>query len=277
MIKILVDSTSDCRNNAALYDGVIPITVTMGETSYLDDVNLDADAFYKLLTESKFFPQTAQPSPQQFADVFSQAKENSDEVIYFALSSALSGTYQSAMIAKGLADYDKIHIIDTKTATHGINLLAGYAVTLVKQGKTAEEIVRICEDLKGRVKILAAVDTLEYLHRGGRLSKAAARVGELTKIKPIITVTTEGTVSIIGKALGKASAKQHLLKQLASLSIDKDFPLYSLYTYGTENCLAFEKAMEEKGFPVSDRLQIGASIGAHVGPGAYGVLFVTTK
>ncbi|MBQ2696995.1 MAG: DegV family protein [Clostridia bacterium] len=275
MIKILVDSASDCRNNASLYDGVIPITVTIDETSYLDGVNLDADTFYKLLTESNSFPQTAQPSPQQFADIFSQAKENGDEVIYFALSSALSGTCQSATIAKDLVNYEKIYIIDTKTATHGINLLAGYAATLTKQGKTAEEIVRICENLKGRVKILAAVDTLEFLHRGGRLSKTAATVGELTKIKPIITVTREGTVSVTGKALGKAAARQQVLKQLAALSPDEAFPIYSLYTYGEENCILFEKALTEKGYPLSGRLQVGASIGAHVGPGVYGVLFVS--
>lgn len=274
MIKIMVDSAADCRKNKELYHAVIPITVTIDGKDYLDGVDLDCDTFYSLLTQSEGFPKTAQPSPQQFAEVFQKAKDDGDEVIYFALSSALSGTFQSATIAKTMLEYDKIYLIDTKTATHGINMLAGYAAKLAEQGLSAPEIVQICEDLKGRVKIFAGVDTLEYLHRGGRLSKASATVGELARIKPVITVTPEGAVSAIGKSLGKAGAMQQIIKQIAACEPDENFPICSLFTYGEENCQQLEKNLTAKGYTVADRLQVGASIGAHVGPGVYGVLYI---
>ena len=275
MIKILVDSASDCRNNRSIFHTVVPITVSLGGTEYTDGENLDADTFYRLLAETKEFPKTAQPSPQQFAEVFQQIKDSDDELIYFSISSALSGTFQSATIAKDMVDCDRIHLFDTKTATHAVNFLAGYAVHMANQGATVSEILTTCEDLKGKVKLLAGVDTLEYLYRGGRLTKASAAVGELARVKPIITITSEGTVSMIGKSLGKAGSMQLIAKQLAGFHVDKRFPLYSLYTYGEENCKQLEQTLEEKGYPIAGRLQVGASIGAHVGPGVYGVLFVT--
>ena len=206
MIKIIVDSASDCRNNKELYHAFVPITVTIDEREYTDGVDLDADSFYKLLTEAKDFPKTAQPSPQQFLEIFVKAKEQGDQVIYFAVSAALSGTYQSATIAKEMAEYDCIHMIDSKTASHGTNYLAGYAAHLAKNGHPASEIVSICEKLSDRIKIFAGVDTLEYLYRGGRLSKTSFAVGELAKVKPVITITDEGIVGVAGKSLGKAGA-----------------------------------------------------------------------
>lgn len=275
MIKILVDSASDCRNNVSLYCGCVPINVSIGGKNYADGVGLESDRFYELLMETKEFPKTSQPSPQDFMSHFEQAKTDGEELIYFALSSALSGTYQSALIAKDMVEYDGIYIIDSKTATHGINLLAGYGAKLAERGMAAEEIVRKCETLKHRIKIVAGVDTLEYLQRGGRLSKTSAAVGELARIKPIITVTLEGKVANAGKGMGRASAMQLIVKQLAGCEPDEQFPVYSLYTYGEENCEQLEKALEAKGYSVADRLQVGASIGAHVGPGVYGILFVT--
>ena len=234
MIKILVDSASDCRNNRSIFHTVIPITVSLGGTEYTDGENLDADTFYRLLAETKEFPKTAQPSPQQFAEVFQQIKDSDDELIYFSISSALSGTFQSATIAKDMVDCDRIHLFDTKTATHAVNFLVGYAVHMANQGATVSEILTACEDLKGKVKLLAGVDTLEYLYRGGRLTKSSAAVGELARVKPIITITSEGTVSMIGKSLGKAGSMQLIAKQLAGFHVDKRFPLYSLYTSGEE-------------------------------------------
>lgn len=275
MVHIIVDSASDSRKNAELYYATVPVTVTIDETEYTDGVNLDADGFYKLLTTAKDFPKTAQPSPQQFLEIFEKAKEHGDEVICFAISSALSGTYQSAIIAKEMAEYEGIHIFDSKTASHGINYMAGYAAHLAKNGHPASEILGICEKLSDRIKIFAGVDTLEYLYRGGRLSKTSFAVGELAKVKPVITITDEGTVAVAGKSLGKVGAMQQIIKQLALCPPDNHFPMYSLYTYGTDNCLQMEQLLAAKGYTVKDRLQVGASIGAHVGPGVYGILYIS--
>ncbi len=275
MIKIIVDSASDSKNNKDLYFATVPVTVTVDEKEYLDGVELDADSFYELLTTAKEFPKTAQPSPQQFLEVFQDAKEKGDDIIYFAVSSAASGTFQSATIAKNMAEYDKIHIIDTKTVSHGINYLAGYAAHLAKNGHSVSEILENCENLKDRIKIFAGLDTLEYLHRGGRLSKTSLTLGEFARIKPVVTITDEGTVALSGKSLGKAGAMQQILKQLTLCPPDNRFPIYSLYTYGTDNCQKLEQMLAAKDYPIKDRLQVGASIGAHVGPGVYGILYIS--
>lgn len=273
MIKIMVDSSSDCRNQD-LFDYFVPISIQLGGKEYHDGVDLDGDTFYKLLTQGDAFPKTSQPSPDDFLQIFRQAKEHCDEVLYFALSSALSGTYQSACIAKGLADYDGIYIIDTRSVTHMIGYFARYARNLMAQGLSAGEIAEKCEALKGKVKVLAGLDTLEYLYKGGRLSRASAAVGEIAGIKPIVTVTEDGTVHAGSKAIGLNRAIQTIVSKMDTFEMDEDFPMYTLYTSGTENVEKLEAKLSAAGYRSAERLQVGSTIGAHVGPGAYGVLFV---
>ncbi len=272
MVKILVDSASDCSRDR--FDYFAPISVTIGEQNYRDGIDLDANSFYEKLTATEDFPHTAQPSLQDFIDIFEQVKENGDELVYFALSSALSGTYQAACLAKDMVEYDGIFIIDTKTATHMIALLATYAEKRIGEGATAAEIADECELLKSRVKVYAGLDTLEYLRRGGRLGNAAAVIGSLAKIKPIVTVTEEGKVEAIGKGLGVGRAMQFIIEKLSAHEIDESFPVWALYTYGTENVEELKTRIAEKGISVSETRQIGSTIGAHIGPGVYAVMFV---
>lgn len=275
MIKILVDSASDCKKSDGIYDLFLPITVNIDGAEYRDGVDIDADGFYKLLPGCRDFPKTSQPSPQSFVEIFEQIKADRDELIYFALSSQLSGTYQGACLAKEMTDYDGIYIIDTKTATHMMGVLAQYARKLIKQGLAAKEIAENCEKLKGKVKVLAGLDTLEYLYRGGRLSKTSATVGKIADIKPIITVSEKGAVEVVGKMLGKARAMNSIIERLKGYNPDKSFPIYSLYTFGKENCELLEQKLKDEGYETSRRLQVGSTIGAHIGPGVYAVLFVT--
>ena len=128
--------------------------------------------------------------------------------------------------------------------------------------------------LKTRIKIIAGVDTLEYLCKGGRVSKTAATVGELANIKPLITITDEGKVDAYCKCLGVVRAIKHIFCDFGSLELDENFPLYSVYTCGEENVEKLEKKLTTKGYTISDRKQIGCTIGAHVGPEAYGLIFV---
>lgn len=275
MIKIMVDSASDCTREEGIFDLYVPLTVSIGGTDYLAGENLTADQFYKLLTAGEEFPKTSQPSPEVYEKAFAQAKADGDEVICFALSSALSGTYQSAVIAKEMVDYEGIYIIDTKMVTYMIGVLVGYANSRIRENIPAARIVTECEDLKTRIKVLAGVDTLEYLYKGGRMSRTSAAVGSLAGIKPIITLTEDGTVGIAGKAIGIARACQTILTKLKTWELDERFPLYTLYTYGNENPDAFEKKLTEAGYTIAGRKQVGPAIGAHTGPGVYGVLFVT--
>ena len=154
MIKILVDTSADIAAEElnALDIQFVPITVTIDGTDYRDGVDLTKDEFYNLLENAKEFPKTAQPSPQDFLDVFESAKENGDSIIYLALSSSLSGTFQSATLAKSMADYDEIYLIDTLSATHAIHILAEHAAKLRAEGVAASEIAETLEALKKHVK-----------------------------------------------------------------------------------------------------------------------------
>ena len=277
MIRILIDSSADYTAEEAKKHNLelVSINITMGGKNYLDGVDLTRDEFFDLLTSSEEFPMTAQPSPQDFLDIFEDAKEKGDQLIYLSLSSGLSGTFQSATLAKSMAEYDEIYLVDTLSATRAIHLMAEYACKLREEGKDAATIVAALEEFKSKVVIFAAVDTLEYLQKGGRLSKAAAAVGELANLKPIINVSQEGKIVVPAKALGRNKAISTLVKIITEKQIDTTFPIYSIYSVGEENTEKLEQKLGKEGVRVTKRLQIGSTIGCHIGPGAYGVISVT--
>lgn len=277
MIRILVDSSADYTAEEAKQNNLelVSINITMGGKNYLDGVDITRDEFYDLLVSSQDFPMTAQPSPQDFLDIFEDAKEKGDQLIYLSLSSGLSGTFQSATLAKSMAEYDEIYLVDTLSATRAIRLMAEYACKLREEGKDAATIAAVLEEFKSRVVIYSAVDTLEYLCKGGRLSKAAAAVGELANLKPIIHVTQEGKIAVPAKALGRNKALSTLVKLVSAKEIDTTFPIYSIYAVGEENTEKLEQKLGKEGIRVTKRLQVGSTIGCHIGPGAYGVVFVT--
>lgn len=277
MIRILVDSAADFSAEEAKARNMelVPINITFNDKNYLDGIDITKDEFYELLTSSETFPMTAQPSPQDFLDVFEDVKEKGDQLVYISLSSALSGTFQSATLAKSMVEYDEIYLVDSLSATRAIRLMAEYACKLREEGKDAATIAEEIENFRSRVVILAAVDTLEYLQKGGRLSKAAAAVGELANLKPIVTVTKEGTMAVPAKALGRNKALSTLVKLVTEKEIDTTFPIYSVFAVGEENTEKLEQKLGKEGVRVTKRLQIGSTIGCHVGPGAFGVIFVT--
>lgn len=276
MIRILVDSSADFSMEEIKAKNLyhVPLTITLNGQDYLSGEDLTSDRFYELLTTVEDFPKTSQPSPQAFSEIFEAAKEKGEEIICVLLSSALSGTCQSASLAKDMVGYEGIHIVDSLTATIMTRVIVDHGLELIEQGKTAVEIVDALEALKSKVKVAAGLDTLEYLYRGGRLNKAAATIGELANLKPVITVTEEGTVSVIGKCIGKNKALNFILKTLSSKQLNKAFPMYTVYAYGYENTEKLEEKLEAEGYTVSGRLQLGSTIGAHVGPGAFGIIYV---
>jgi len=276
MIRLLVDSASDYSMEELKRKQIeqVSLAISLDSKEYRGGIDLTGDSFYILMKNSGDFPKTSQPSPLDFLDIFTDVKEHGDSMICILLSSKLSGTYQSANLAKNMVEYDDIYIIDSQSATFPIKIMADYADKLRQEGKNAKEIVSAVESMKERVHVIAAVDTLEYLCRGGRLNRATAAVGELANLKPIITLSKEGTVSVIGKCLGRMKALNYLVKYLQDRDLDPDFPLYTLYTYGTENCEKMEDKMTKENFQITSRLQVGCTIGSHVGPGAFGIIFV---
>lgn len=276
MIKFLVDSSSDYSLEEIKEKQLelVPIAITLDDTTYLDVLELECAHFYELLLKSKNFPQTSQPSPQAFLDKFLKAKENGDELICVLLSSALSGTCQSAHLAKNMAGYDKIHIIDSLAATHIIRLMVDYGIRLRENGLTAAEITDSLEALKTRIRVVAGVDTLEYLCKGGRLSRTSATIGEMANLKPMLTLKSDGTLTVLGKCIGRNKAIQFITKYAQEHTIDTLFPLYSIYSVGTENCERMEEKLTALGYTIDERCQIGSTIGAHLGPGTFGIIYV---
>ena len=173
-----------------------------------------------------------------------------------------------------MVDYEGIYIVDSLTATVPIRMMVQYALDLVEKGLTAKEITEKLNEIKSKIKLLACVDTLEYLFKGGRLSRTSAIVGEIANIKPLITLTTQGTVSVVGKCIGRVKSLNQISKSISPENINPNFPVYTLYTYGTENCEKLEEKLIKEGIKPSARYQVGPTIGAHIGQGAFGIIYV---
>lgn len=276
MIRILVDSSADYTQEELKEKNIqeVSVLINIGDKSYRSGIDMKANELYEMLIAGGEFPKTSQPSPQDFCDIFEEAKEKGDSVIFISISSRLSGTLQSAAIAKNMVDYNDIYLIDSLAATHVVRVLADYACKLREEGKSVAEIVKAVCELQPRVKVLAGVDTLDFLYRGGRLSKASAVIGELANLKPIISLMNDGTLAVIGKCIGKNKAISYIIKAMEGKELDTNFPVYSLYAYGEENTKKLEQKLDAIGIHCAERLQLGATIGVHVGPGAFAVVYV---
>ncbi len=277
-IRIITDSAADYlipeieKRNITC----VPMAVTFGDTTYLDGKDITKEAFFEMLLEGKEFPKTSQPSPDSFLECFREAKAAGDTVIAILISGALSGTIQSAMIAKDMVEYEDIYIVDSKTATLGMRLLVDRAVVMRAQGADACQIVEELESLRTRVRLFAGLDTLEYLYKGGRLSKAQASIGSFVNLKPVITIGEKGTVELCGKQIGIRHAYKQIAKLIEEQKPDERYPVYFLYSYEKKNCAGFIQSLQKKGADItSPKLRgIGATIGAHIGAGAFGIVYV---
>ncbi len=278
MIRILVDSSADYTGEELTERGfaLVPLDITMGDRSYRDCLEITRKEIYEYMLEATDVPKTSQPSPQSFLEAFTEAKEAGDELICILISSALSGTLQSATLAKSMVQYEGIHLIDSLSVSCGIRILADYAKHLIDEGLSASEIVERVEMLCPRLQIIAGVDTLTYLSRGGRISKAAASIGEMASVKPTIRVE-EGSVLVAGRHLGRAKALSAIVKHVQEHPVDTNFPLYTLYSYYTENCELLEGRLANAGYQTTMRTEIGAAIGVHVGPGAFAAIYVAKE
>lgn len=277
MIRLLVDSASDIKQNNAENIYVVPLSINILDKDYQDGVDLDNDSFYNMLTSGKVYSKTAAPSPEAFVKIFEEVKANGDELVCILLSSGVSGTYQSACIAKDVVDYDKIHIVDSLTGAYAVKLLTIEAQRMIEAGKTCEEIVEKINELKGKAHVYLSVETLDYLHRGGRLDKKTAIIGNIAKVKPIIYVSPAGKVEMASKTIGKKKAIKSIINTALDLEIDTNYPVYSIYTYGTSNVEIVEEMLKANGIELAERIQLGPVVGTHVGPEGYGIIFMAKK
>ena len=255
---------------------ILPITITFGTEEFQDGVNLTHKEFYERLIESDELPITSQIPPAVFEEAYKAAAGQGDEIIVITISSKLSGTYQSANI--GAEDYQgKVYIVDSENASLGERILVEYALRLKDQGFSAEDIVEALEKEKKNIRLIALLDTLEYLKRGGRISKAAALAGNLLSIKPVIAVQG-GEVAVLGKARGSKQGNNLLAEEIARANgIQYNMPFILAYTGLTDVVIqkyiddheSLWKGIVERPVPAS----VGGAIGTHIGPGAIGIAF----
>lgn len=271
MVRIVVDSTADLRPETRKRVDVVPLTIHFGKEEYVDGVDLSAAAFYKKLAVCKELPTTSQAAPYAFSEMFEKAVEAGDTVVAVVVSAALSGTCQSAMIAA--ADYPgKVFVVDSRNIAIGSAILTDYALELVDKGLSAEEIAAELETAKTKVRLFAVVDTLEYLHRGGRLSKTVAIAGGLLSLKPIIGLE-DGGIKMVGKARGNKQANAQMDAKALELGIDWDKPCMLGFTGTDDDLLVKYRAQSNVWTGDVPSTVVSGVVGTHVGPGAVAVAF----
>jgi len=279
-IKIVVDSASDISKDEALNMGItmIPMNITFGDEEYLDGETMLPLQFYAKMKGSKTLPKTSQVSEFSFEEVFKPLVEEGHEVIAITLSSGLSGTYTGAVNAAEKFD-GQVSVVDSKSAALGERLLCEYALKLIGEGKSRQDVCDELNRVKEKMTIMAMLNTLDYLRKGGRISGAAAFIGNMLSLKPIVAVVN-GKIEMIGKALG--TKKGHsLINSIVEKKggIDTDMPFGLLWAGTEEDKPIIDKFMEENSgmwAGAEDKAKsyiLGCTIGSHVGPGTIGIAF----
>jgi len=283
MIKIIVDSASDVDVNEAVKLGVnlIPLQVRFGQEEFLDGVNLSHREFFEKLIESNELPQTSQINEFRWGEIFEKETRDDSEVIAITISSKLSGTYSCAKKA-AKAFSGRVWTVDSLNASIGERILMNYALDLVRKGELkAEDIVKELDERKRDIKLLAVLDTLKYLRKGGRISSVAAFTGELLSIKPVIALE-KGEVKLAGKAIGSKKGN-NLLMQLVGSCGGINFGMPYAVAYSGLNDAYLQKYLKDSESLWKGKAEnipsymIGSTIGTHIGPGAIAVAFFANR
>ena len=278
--RILIDSTTDLIPEIRSQMTVVPLTIYFGREEYIDGITINGQEFYEKLVESEELPTTSQATPFAFEKAFQEAVDAGDEVVAITISSRLSGTYQSACIAA--EDFPgKVFVVDSKNVTIAAGILAEYALNLAKQGMGAEAVAAAVTEKREQVQLVAMLDTLEYLKKGGRISKTAAIAGSLLSIKPVVALR-DGEVIILGKARGSRQANNMLVQEIEKAGgVDFQKPVLLGYTGLDDSLLQKYVADSERLWkPYSQELHtslVGSVVGTYAGPGAVAVAFFAGK
>ena len=274
-VRIISDSTADLVKEVKQKLHIVPLTVHFGNEEYIDGVTIDHHGFYEKLVETDVHPTTSQAIPKDFEKEFRKVQEAGDSAVVITVSSEFSGTYQSAVIAA--EDYENIYVVDSGSVAIGAGILAEYALKLQEEGLDAPAIAAHLEEVKGRIVIVALVNTLEYLKRSGRVSKSIALAGTVLNIKPVLAVE-QGKILLLGQARGSKQGNNLLVQEIQkSGGVDFSMPVLLGYTglsdallrkYIEDSRFIWEKGLEEVRYTT-----IGSVIGTHVGPGAIAVAY----
>ena len=275
-VNIIVDSTADITEDVKERLTVVPLTLRFGDEEYIEGVTIQKKEFYQKLIESDVLPKTSQASPADFEDVFEKIVAAGESAVVITLSSKLSGTWQSAMIAAREYE-DSVYVVDSRSVAIGAAILAKLALRLLDEGMGAREIAERLEKEREKICLIAMLDTLEYLKKGGRISAAAAFAGGVLSIKPVVCIR-DGEIVILGKARGSKQGNNLLVSEIRKTGgIDFTKPILLGYT-GLDDTLLQKyiedsKALWEEGISSLETTMIGSVIGTHAGPGAVAVAF----
>lgn len=274
-VKIIVDSTTDLLPSIREQVTVVPLTVCFGQEEFTDGVTITHEQFYEKLVECDVLPTTSQASPAAFIRVLSETLAPGDSALILTLSSELSGTYQSAVIAAG--EFEEVFVVDSSSVAIGTGILTEYALECVKKGMSAKEIAEEIERKKKDVCVIAMLDTLEYLKKGGRIPSTAAFAGGILNIKPVVNIEN-GRINILGKARGSKQGNNLLIQEIQKAGgIDFKLPILLGYTgltdvllqkYIKDSRLLWEDAAESLRYT-----SIGSVVGTHTGPGVIAAAF----
>ena len=273
--RIIVDSTADLMPEIKKRVYTVPLTIYFEDQEFIDGVTIDHKTFYEKLIESDVMPKTSQATPDAFMKEFDRAKEAGESAVVITVASKLSWTYQSAMIAA--AEYENIYVVDSTSAAVGSGILVELAIRMMDEGKDAKEIANALEEEKKNIVLIALVDTLEYLKKGGRISKSVAFAGAVLNIKPVISLA-DGEINMLGKARGSKMGNNLLIQEIEkSGGVDFDKPVLLGYT-GISDALLLKYIQDSRHIWEENVEQIhyttvGSAIGTHVGPGAVAVAF----
>ena len=279
-VKIVTDSTADLPQGLAdeLEIAVVPLNVHFGEEEYLDWIDLDSDSFFEKLRNSERIPRTSQPSPADFEAVYKRVGEDGDTIISLHISAQLSGTYQSASIAQSMLENMDLEVIDSKVTSMALGIVVVEAARAAKEGKSKEEILSMVYEHLSTVKVYFGVDTLEYLQKNGRIGKAAALVGGMLSLKPVLTLVDGGIIPK-DKVRGRAKLQARIV-EIVGQELGDDVTGKAVILHGNvlDEALKLKDKIEAK-YNFSEIIisSIGAVIGTHTGPGVLGVVVLPDK
>jgi DegV family protein with EDD domain len=274
-IKIITDSTADLPNE--LYDKydieVLPLLINFGEESYLDGVEINANKVFDKIEKEKMLPTTAQVTPNRFVEVYKKYLSEGYKIISIHMSSVMSGTYQSAYIAKEMLENQDIIVIDSQCVTAALGILVLKAVKLRENGYSVLKIEEELNNIKGNVKLSVHFDSLEYLVRGGRISKTAGIVGGMLGIKLILEIK-DGIMSVKDKVRGNKKSIKKIINDLENVNLDNEVPVILIDVNNVEIKEALSSYMKVNNVNFIE-CPVGSTVSIHSGPGCCGLVFLS--
>ena len=274
-ISVVTDSTAYLPPELVAQYGiyVMPQQLVWGDETFLDGVTIDPPTFYERLSRSTDIPTTAQASAGEFAHLFAEAAHNADGIVGVFISTGLSGTVASALAAREFLPDLPIEVVDSRSTTMGLGFVTLAAARAAAEGKGLAEVAAAARELVPRVNVLFVVETLEYLHRGGRIGGASRLLGSALRIKPLLHLT-EGRIDALGRVRTKRKAVQHMLEVMAERVGDAPVHAAVIHANTPDEAVRLQEQVRER-FPCAELYlaELSPVIGTHVGPGTVGVAF----